>query len=143
MLARGVISQARSRNEATRLLEAEGFSSSDSNKLVQRFYRSVKKGRAPDPPKKVMSAKEAQLDLTTFTQNIHMLNEELHKNLRRNKPGVRSDKIEPLHSDYKRPPGFSLVPGLLGIIPGKEVDPKKIRSRKSSREKSGEDNLNG
>lgn len=81
------------------------------------------------------------MELTTFTQNIHMLNEELHKNLRRNKGGVRNEKIEPLHPEYKRPPGFSLVPGLLGIVPGKEVDVKKIRN--SSREKGAEDNGNG
>lgn len=125
------------------MLQKDGFNASDASKLVQRFYRTVKKGRAPEPPKKVLSPKDVQLELTTFTQNVHMLNEELHKNLRRNKFGVRPDKIEPLHPDYKRPPGFSLVPGLLGIVPGKEVDVKKLKSRKSSREKSSDDDLNG
>lgn len=125
-------------------MQKEGFSAGDSGKLVQRYYRSLKKNRAPEPPKKVLSPKDVQLELTTFTQNIHMLNEELHKNLRRNKHGVRHDKIEPLHPEYRRPPGFSLVPGLLGIVPGKEVDPKTIRSRRSpGAEKGSDDNMNG
>lgn len=142
-VAKEILGQARSRNEAAKLLQKEGFSTSDASKLVQRYYRSSKKGRAPEPPKKVMSPKEVQLELTTFTQNIHMLNEELHKNLRRNKFGVRHEKVEPLHPEYKRPPGFTLVPGLLGIVPGREVDPQRIRSRKSSREKGSEDNMKG
>lgn len=42
-----------------------------------------------------------------------MLNQEVHKNLRRNKSGVRTSSIEPLPSTYVRPPGFFLVPKLL------------------------------
>lgn len=138
-----ILGQARSRNEALKLLQKDGFSASDAAKLVQRYYRTLKKNRAPEPPKKVLSPKDVQMELTTFTQNIHMLNEELHKNLRRNKMGIRQDKIEPLHPDYKRPPGFSLVPGLLGIIPGRDSDAKKMKSRKISQEKSSDDDLNG
>lgn len=143
-MAKDILGQARcrSRNEAAKLLQKEGYSANDAGKLVQRYYRSLKKGRAPEPPKNVLSAKDVQLEMTTFTQNIHMLNEELHKNLRRNKQGVRQDKIEPLHPEYKRPPGFSLVPGLLGIVPGREVDPKTSRSRRSPSDK-GDDHLNG
>lgn len=127
------------------MLQKEGLSMTDASKFVQRYYRSHKaKGRAPEPPaQKLMSPKESQMELTTFTQNIHMLNEELHKNLRRNKLGVRQEKIEPLHPDYKRPPGFSLVPGLLGMVPGKENGHKRAKSRAPSREKGQEDNLNG
>lgn len=43
-----------------------------------------------------------------------MLNQDIHKNLRRNKHGIRLEDIEPLSSNYKRPPGFSIVPNLLG-----------------------------
>lgn len=42
-----------------------------------------------------------------------MLNQEVHKNLRRNKTGIRVDRIECLSPDYKRPPGFTLLPTLL------------------------------
>lgn len=43
-----------------------------------------------------------------------MLNQDIHKNLRRNKHGIRLDDIEKLPAHYKRPAGFSVVPGLLG-----------------------------
>lgn len=42
-----------------------------------------------------------------------MLNQEVHKNLRRNKTGIHVDRIERLAPDYKRPPGFTLLPTLL------------------------------
>lgn len=47
-------------------------------------------------------------------QQIHMQNQDVHKNLRRNKTGIRLDSVENLSPLYKRPPGFSLVPTLLG-----------------------------
>lgn len=42
-----------------------------------------------------------------------MLNQEVHKNLRRNKTGIHVDRIENLSPSYKRPPGFTLLPTLL------------------------------
>lgn len=66
-----------------------------------------------------------------------MLNQEMHKNLRQNKAGVLLKNVERLPNNYKRPPGFLLIPGddlksvklkrffnfnffigLLGTIPG-------------------------
>lgn len=140
--ARQILGEARSRNEGQKMLQKEGFTVSDANKLVQRYYRSLKRIKGPEQNKRVLSPKNQQLELTTFTQNIHLLNEELHKNLRKNKMGVRHDRIEPLHPDYKRPPGFSLVPGLLGSVPGGggDSDAKRMKSRKSS---SQEDHSNG
>lgn len=44
---------------------------------------------------------------------MHLLNQEVHKNLRRNKAGIHVDRIEALSPDYKRPPGFTLLPTLL------------------------------
>lgn len=44
---------------------------------------------------------------------VHLLNQEVHKNLRRNKAGIHVDRIEALSPDYKRPPGFTLLPTLL------------------------------
>lgn len=70
--------------------------------------------------KKQLTPKEQQLELISFSQNVHLLNQEVHKNLRRNKTGVRLEEIDKLPVDYKRPPGFVLVPGLLGTIPGGE-----------------------
>lgn len=43
-----------------------------------------------------------------------MLNQEVHKNLRFNKPGIQLNNIGEVPKDYKRPPGFSLIPSLLG-----------------------------
>jgi myosin III len=59
-------------------------------------------------------AKDQQVELIGFAQNIHMLNQEVHKNLRQNKSGIPLKSIGDLPRDYKRPPGFSLVPNLLG-----------------------------
>lgn len=42
-----------------------------------------------------------------------MLNQEIHKNLRRNKTGIHVNQIEKLSPSYKRPPGFTLLPTLL------------------------------
>lgn len=42
-----------------------------------------------------------------------MFNQEVHKNLRRNKTGIHVDRIENLSPSYKRPPGFTLLPTLL------------------------------
>lgn len=43
-----------------------------------------------------------------------MLNQDVHKNLRRNKGGIRMSEIEKLPDSYTRPPGFTFVPNLLG-----------------------------
>lgn len=61
-----------------------------------------------------MSAKNQQIQLVGFAQNLHILNQEVHKNLRSNKPGVPLSVIGEVPHDYRRPPGFSLVPSLLG-----------------------------
>lgn len=44
---------------------------------------------------------------------MHLLNQEVHKNLGRNKAGIHVDRIEGLSPNYKRPPGFTLLPTLL------------------------------
>lgn len=43
-----------------------------------------------------------------------MLNQDIHKSLRRNKAGIPLENVEKLSLTYIRPPGFSLVPTLLG-----------------------------
>lgn len=60
----------------------------------------------------------------------------MHKNLRRNKAGVRLQEVDLLPHDYRRPPGFVLVPGLLGTIPGGDDPMIHInRKRANSKEK--------
>lgn len=72
-----------------------------------------------------------------------MLNQEVHKNLRRNKPGIHVDRIEKLSPNYKRPPGFTLLPTLLSAsMQNKSLDksarqqldksPQKYSASKSS-----------
>lgn len=61
-----------------------------------------------------MSPKDQQMELVGFAQNVHMMNQAAHKNLRDNKAGVPLSHIGGLPHDYRRPPGFSLIPSLLG-----------------------------
>lgn len=68
--------------------------------------------------KRGLNAKEQQLELIGLSQKVHLLNQEVHHNLRRNKPGINLDLVTKLPANYKRPPGFVLVPGLLGAVPG-------------------------
>lgn len=53
----------------------------------------------------------------TFTwwwrTQVHMKNQELHKNLRRNKPGVRLNELEESPHDYARPEGFNVMRSVL------------------------------
>lgn len=127
-----ILGIAKNRVEAQRMMQKEGFTKEDAARIIQRFFRthksknnnsnkesSRKKGPAPQPGKP-LSAKDQQVDLIAFSQNVHMLNQEIHKNLRATKTGIPLDAIEKLPNDYKRPPGFVLVPGLLGTVPGGE-----------------------
>lgn len=43
-----------------------------------------------------------------------MSNQEAHKFLRHNKPGIRKSEITAPPKDYVRPRGFQVVPGLIG-----------------------------
>lgn len=51
-----------------------------------------------------------------------MKNQEVHKNLRRNKPSVRLDDIEEPPSDYARPEGFSMVQPIMQYRSGNQVE---------------------
>uniref|UniRef100_A0A8W7P1E9 non-specific serine/threonine protein kinase n=1 Tax=Anopheles coluzzii TaxID=1518534 RepID=A0A8W7P1E9_ANOCL len=137
-----ILGIAKNRVEAQRMMQKEGFAKEDAARIIQRYYRTQKskhnsnrdamaaavgaasaaaagrKGPAPQPQPKPLTTKDQQMDLIAFSQNVHMLNQEVHKNLRVNKAGVPLDAIEKLPSDYRRPPGFVLVPGLLGTVPG-------------------------
>jgi hypothetical protein len=45
---------------------------------------------------------------------VHMSNQEAHKYLRHNKPGVHLSEIGAPPRDYVRPQGFQVIPGLIG-----------------------------
>ncbi|XP_050079971.1 myosin-IIIb-like isoform X2 [Anopheles maculipalpis] len=134
-----ILGIAKNRVEAQRMMQKEGFTKEDAARIIQRYYRTQKskhssnnrdamaaavgaavsrKGPAPQPQPKPLTTKDQQMDLIAFSQNVHMLNQEVHKNLRVNKAGVPLETIEKLPNDYRRPPGFVLVPGLLGTVPG-------------------------
>ncbi|XP_052862446.1 myosin-IIIb [Anopheles cruzii] len=123
-----ILGIAKNRVEAQRMMQKEGFTKEDAARIIQRYYRTQKtknnreasrKGPAPPQPQpKPLSTKDQQQDLIAFSQNVHLLNQEVHRNLRVNKSGVPLETIEKLPHDYRRPPGFVLVPGLLGTVPG-------------------------
>ena len=51
-----------------------------------------------------------------------MKNQEVHKNLRRNKPGVRLNDIEDPPPDYVRPEGFNMVQTILQYRNGNQPE---------------------
>ncbi|XP_011865309.1 PREDICTED: myosin-IIIb-like isoform X1 [Vollenhovia emeryi] len=113
----------------------EGLKHEDAALIVQRWYKKEeklvrKKPAAKDP----VHPKLRQADLIQFSQNVHMKNQEVHKNLRRNKPGVRLSDIEEPPLDYVRPEGFNMVQSILqyrsGMQPHEEDSVKYYRNLK-------------
>lgn len=98
----------------------KNFSRRGSRENIQHIIPAERQSRVNTPSsngspiRKPMSARDHQHELVGFAQNIHMLNQDVHKNLRLNKPGMALNKIGELPHDYRRPPGFSLIPSLLG-----------------------------
>lgn len=91
-----------------------------SRENVQNIDPAERQSRVSTPSSNVspsrngFTPKDQQTELVEFAQNIHMMNQEAHKNLRLNKSGIPINKIRELPQDYRRPPGFSLIPSLLG-----------------------------
>lgn len=51
----------------------------------------------------------------------------MHKNLRRNKPGIRLKDVRQPPEEYHPPPGFSLVPSIIRGQPSKaEQDARRL-----------------
>lgn len=88
--------------------------SRDNGQLLAPMERQSRVNTPNGSPNRRMSVKDQQLELVGFAQNLHILNQEVHKNLRSNKSGIPLANIGVVPQDYKRPPGFSLVPTLLG-----------------------------
>ncbi|XP_032682960.1 myosin-IIIb-like isoform X2 [Odontomachus brunneus] len=101
----------------------EGLKHEDAALIVQRWYKKEekvmrKKPKAKDP----IHPKLRQADLIQFSQNVHMKNQDLHKNLRRNKPGIRLSDIEEPPLNYVRPEGFNMVQSILQYRSGTQPD---------------------
>lgn len=126
-----ILNTAENRHEAMKLLQRENFHHEDIVRIVQKFYRRESPSQNGSEmsshdsrereytsfsysPSKKLSPRDQQAELVNFAQNVHMLNQEMHRNLRQNKKGIPISRIENLPADYKRPPGFSIVPNLLG-----------------------------
>ncbi|PSN47190.1 hypothetical protein C0J52_07874 [Blattella germanica] len=122
-------------------VKSEGLTPEDAVLVIQRYFRNWRHGekipsnqqhrkKAPKPASNHQQANKApdrQADLISFSHNeylksttnystrkIHMSNQESHKYLRRNKPGVRLSEIGDAPKDYVRPRGFQVVPSLIG-----------------------------
>ncbi|XP_049784574.1 myosin-IIIb-like [Schistocerca cancellata] len=122
-------------------LEKEGLTPDDAALIIQRYYRSWRKGE-PLPvqknrqrqkqPQKVARLPDRQADLITFSQNVHMMNQEAHKYLRRNKPGVRLSEVQDPPKDYVRPKGFHLIPGIVSKGNNQRPDAKQAMPNETS-----------
>lgn len=143
-----ILNTARNRVEAQKLMQKEGFTSDEAARFAHRYYRTFrargsnsrdsqaspngKKSPFGSPSKKGLTPKEQQQQLIALSQSVHLMNQDVHKILRKNKSGIPLNLLNKLPSDYKRPPGFVLVPGLLGSIPGGESSQNKQQSGGSS-----------
>ncbi|XP_061940361.1 myosin-IIIb isoform X4 [Apis cerana] len=108
--------------EAHNALLREGLKNEEAAFIVQRWYKKeekVKKKKSVNDP---IHYKLRQADLIQFSQNIHMKNQEVHKNLRHNKPGIRINEIEEPPPDYTRPEGFGMVQPILQYRSGNQVE---------------------
>ncbi|XP_059045425.1 myosin-IIIb-like isoform X3 [Achroia grisella] len=112
------------------------------------------KGRAPPPPHapappapgpvppttllmNQYSVQERAAQLHNFAEQVHNKNQELHKNLRRNKPGIRLHDVQRPPDEYRQPPGFTLVPAIIRGQPSQvERDASRLsRHQQSSNER--------
>lgn len=127
----------------------------DSNKaavVIQSHFRGYTarrkwaKGRAPPPPQhpaptpqqlmQQYSVQERASQLQSFAEQVHDKNQEVHKNLRRNKPGVRLQQVSRPPAEYRPPPGFTLVPAIVrGQVTRLEQDASRLsRANRSNQQ---------
>lgn len=134
-------------------MQKEGFTSDEAARFAHRYYRTFKarpESRAGDksPGKKSPSnspnkkARDQHQELISFSQGVHLMNQDLNKNLRRNKSNIPLNLISKLPADYIRPPGFVLVPGLLGSIPGGGGNSNRTNNSGGSQNKERRNNEN-
>ncbi|XP_038208030.1 myosin-IIIb-like isoform X2 [Zerene cesonia] len=83
--------------------------------------------RSPAPPAHSVHERAAQLQI--FAERVHNTNQEIHKNLRRNKSGIRLNEVSKPPEEYRPPPGFTLVPAIIRGQPSKiEVEASRLSS---------------
>ncbi|KAI4486879.1 hypothetical protein M0802_012249 [Mischocyttarus mexicanus] len=140
-----ILNNCENQEDAIKALIAEGVKEDDAAFIVQRWYKKEERVHHITPPTKdPIHPKLRQADLIQFSQNVHMKNQEIHKNLRRNKPGIRLNDIEEPPTDYVRPEGFNMVQPILqyrsGIQPENEETVKYYRELKEemSRSRTGQ-----
>ncbi|KAK6642740.1 hypothetical protein RUM43_004242 [Polyplax serrata] len=92
-------------------LEKEGLSCEDTAVIIQRCYSNLKKEnppapktraskagkkqKAPPPPGRQIILVNNKTDGTNFAQNVHLMNQEMQKQLRCNKNGIRLTDLHP------------------------------------------------
>ncbi|XP_045779592.1 myosin-IIIb-like isoform X2 [Maniola jurtina] len=120
----------------------ENENSEKAAPVNQSPRRKLKNRAAPPPPQhsppappsqqqlmQQHSVQERAAQLQTFADQVHMKNQDVHKNLRRNKPGIRVKDIKKPPEEYQPPPGFSLVPAIIRGQPSKvEEDASRLSS---------------
>ncbi|XP_011146962.1 myosin-IIIb isoform X2 [Harpegnathos saltator] len=122
----------------------EGLKHDDAALIVQRWYKKEEKVvRRKPSAKDPIHPKLRQADLIQFSQNVHMKNQEVHKNLRRNKPGIRLSNIEEPPPDYVRPEGFNMVQSILQYRSGIQPEDNTVKyyrdlKEEMSRNRSGQ-----
>ncbi|XP_044736982.1 myosin-IIIa-like [Chrysoperla carnea] len=52
---------------------------------------------------------DRQNDFVNLSRQVHLLNQTVHKYLRRNKPAIRMEEIQPAPTSYVQPSGFTLI----------------------------------
>ncbi|XP_034945837.1 myosin-IIIb-like [Chelonus insularis] len=104
-----ILNQYTNKREAREALIREGLSKEDAVFIVHRWYKREMRVKEDSIENDQVHPKLRQADLIQFSQNVHMKNQDVHKNLRRNKPGVRLTDIDDPPPDYVRPEGFNMV----------------------------------
>ncbi|KAL7032575.1 hypothetical protein ACKWTF_007349 [Chironomus riparius] len=104
--------------EEKMVLQKENLSDDDILKIIKKSGKSKKERNVRDDENitsasrlKPLSVKEQQLKLAEFAENIHNRNKDIHNKLRISKRGIPLLKIGEMPADYRRPPGFELIPG--------------------------------
>lgn len=86
------------------------------------------------------SVQERAAQLQSFADQVHIKNQDVHKNLRRNKPGIRLKEVTKPPEEYQPPPGFSLVPSIIRGQPSQvEQDASRLSREPDNRKEYDED----
>ncbi|CAL4059864.1 unnamed protein product, partial [Meganyctiphanes norvegica] len=113
-------------DEAAKALQAEGLSEEEAAGVIQKYWgkhqqmKLMKKKNAEKQSNKPKDNKcksgtnsKRMTALIMFSQTLHMGNQEVHKYLRKQKPGIRLEEVTKPPSSYTRPEGFDKVPQML------------------------------